>query len=177
MERLRRGRALLVAAAALVALAACQPIVVTDDGVSSQATRVVEPTTAHVRGVATPGIAIRMRACQQVQLRTQGVEQDIALAPHASVVDAAGRTFYWSHDFVDQPQVRPAGSWENPDVGGAHQIVVPVAGAKNPLTIRTWCDSYTPGSHGLYPLWEFPTCTTSTRRCAASAKGAGEWSI
>ncbi len=167
----------LLAATLVVALAACNPIVVTDSGVSSQATRVVRPTTTRVGGVSTPAVQIRMRDCQQVQLRTQGVEQDIALAPHAQVTDANGTVLFYSHDFLDQAEVRPAGSSDEPDVNGAHQIVVPVAGAPTPLTIRTWCDSYTPGSHGLYPVWSFPACTTSSRQCAASPKGAGTWSI
>lgn len=174
----RRAAALLVVVVAL-ALAACQPIVVTDSGVTSSASRAADPTSiATGRSAAIPGIDIRMRDCQQVQLRTQGVDQDITLRPHAKVTDAGGKVVFYSHDFVDQPQVRPAGSFERPNASdGAHHIVVPVAGAKNPLTIETWCDSYTVGSHGLYPVWSFPTCRTSTRRCTASAKGDGTWSI
>lgn len=168
---------LLLATAVALTLAACNPIVVTDDGVSSQATRVVRPTTTRVGGVSTPAVQIRMRDCQQVQLRSQEVEVDFTLAPHARVLDATGRVLFYSHDFPEPAEVRPAGSSDVPDVNGAHQIVVPVAGARNPLTIETWCDNYTPGSHGMYPVWSFPTCTTSSRQCAASAKGAGEWSI
>jgi len=74
--------------------------------------------------------------------------------------------------------VRPAGSFERPNAAdGAHPIVVPVAGARAPLTIETWCDSYTPGSHGLYPRWSFPTCRTSSRRCPATTAGDGTWDI
>lgn len=170
---------LLLAAALALALAACQaPIVVTEEGVTSEASRVVEPATVTVRGVATRAVAIRMRNCQRVQLHTQDGVQDITLAPHARVEDATGTVFFFSHDRPDLAEVRPAGSSEDPDVAdGAHQIIVPVAGAVIPLTIQTWCDRYSPGSHGFYPRWEFPDCVTSRRRCAATQPGAGEWSF
>lgn len=170
---------LLLAVALALVLAACQqPIVVTDEGYTSSASRVVEPATATVRGVPTRAIAIRMRNCQLVQLRVQDVEHDITLAPRAHVTDATGKVFFSSTSFLDQEEVRPAGSSEDPDVNdGAHQIIVPVAGAVSPLTISTWCDNYTPGSHGMYPRWDFPDCTTSRRRCAATHPGDGDWNI
>lgn len=176
-RRSRRG-AIATVAVAVVLLAACDgPIVVTDEGVSSRATRVVRPTTTQVRGVATPAIAIRMRSCTEVQLRVEGVDADLRLQPHAKVIDASGRVLYWSHDFPDEAQVRPAGSSVDPDAGGAHQVIVPVVGGRTPLEIRTWCDSYVPGSHGMYPSWSFPVCRTSTRRCTATTPGTGTWSI
>ncbi|HEX7135107.1 MAG TPA: hypothetical protein VF228_21215 [Iamia sp.] len=175
----RRRRATTAAVALALALAACQPITVTDEGWTSSASRAVDPTTiTSSRGAAGQGIDIRMRDCRLVQLRVQGVEQDITLNPHAHVTDANGKVLYSSHDFPDPPQVRPPGSFHNPNGSdGAYHIVVPVGGARAPLTIETWCDNYTPGSHGLYPRWSFPTCRTSTRRCAASTPGDGEWQL
>jgi hypothetical protein len=176
-RRLRRATSATAVIAAL-ALAACQPITVTDDGVTSAASRAVAPTTIATSRAATQGIDIRMRDCRLVQLRVQDVEQDITLNPHAHVTDANGKVLYSSHDFPDPPQVRPPGSFHNPNGSdGAYHIVVPVGGARAPLTIETWCDNYTPGSHGLYPRWSFPTCQTSTRRCAASTPGDGEWQL
>lgn len=178
----RRTAALAVALAVLVpTLAACE-IVVGEDGEvrSSVASRAVDPATTQVNGIATAAIDIRMRSCQDVRLEGDDPSEviELTLRPHAQVTDARGRVLYYSHDFPDPPQVRPPGSWEDADAGdGAHHIVVPVAGGRTPLTIRTWCDNYTPGSHGLYPKWEFPPCVTSTRRCAASTPGDGDFQL
>ncbi|HEV7721838.1 MAG TPA: hypothetical protein VGO60_11160, partial [Iamia sp.] len=59
----------------------------------------------------------------------------------------------------------------------AHRIIVPVAGARAPLTIGAGCTVYPGfGSGGPFNTYTLPTCRTSNRTCAASRPGQGEYS-
>jgi hypothetical protein len=187
--RRSRGRlrlpATLVAGVVLgLALAACQPIVVSPDGVTSQATMAASPTTTTVGGKQVAAVEIRMRDCHTARYEGAGApappRNEIHLRPVASVTDAAGKVLFanfraqGSEDHVVPPGSRivDGGSGRDP-----HRIVVPVAGATMPLEIGAACTMYGgAGSGGPFGTWSFPTCTAWRRICLATDPGEGEWS-
>lgn len=186
--RRSRGRlrlpATLVAAVVLgLALAACQPIVVSPNGVTSKATTAASPVTTTVGGKQVAAVEIRMRDCHTVKYEGPNAPappyDQIHLRPVATVTDADGTILFanfraaGSEDHVVPPGSRivDGGSGNDP-----HRIVVPVAGAKLPLEIGAACTMYQGfGSGGPFGTWSFPGCTAWRRICLATDPGEGEW--
>ncbi len=180
-RRCRSARAVVVVVAiAIGALAACQPIVVTADGVESQATMAASPTTVVVGGRSVAAVEIRSRDCHTVRYEGEGAPVgDLHLRPVAHVVDADGTVLFsngrapGSEDHVAPPGSRVIDG----GTGDAHRILVPVAGATLPLTIGASCTLYPgAGSGGPFGTWSFPTCTAWRRICNPTEPGEGVWS-
>jgi hypothetical protein len=168
-----RRTGLLAALALVVVAAGCRDIVVTEDGVTSHASRAVSPATVTVGGRATAAVEIRLRDCDRIRWEVDSPVRELTVRPVAVVTAADGAVVYQNGLL---PFTEPAGARvvEGTD-GDADRILVPVAGAPTPLTIETTCTSYA-GAYNppLRAAWELPTCRTSTRRCIASEPGAGE---
>jgi hypothetical protein len=165
-------RALAAAVVLLVVAAGCRDIVVGEDGVTSHATRAVSPTTVTVGGRSTAAIEIRLRDCDRIRWEGGDPAEALAVRPVAVVTAADGTVVFQNGMF---PFTEPAGSKvvDGTD-GDADRIVVPVAGARTPLTIETLCTTYA-GAYNppIGAQWELPDCRTSTRRCPASTAGEG----
>ncbi|HMJ76912.1 MAG TPA: hypothetical protein VK507_13120 [Iamia sp.] len=173
-----RPAAAAVGALVLVmALAGCRSIVVHEDRtVTSYATRAVSPTTVTVGGRSVAAVEIRIRDCHTLVGAFPEEYGDVAMRPIADITDADGDLIF--SNFHDGPP-RPEGSQViSGGTDDAHRIVVPVAGARAPLTIGSGCTAYEGfGSGGPFNTYRLPTCRTSNRTCAASRAGQGEYHI
>lgn len=170
-SRTPRASSLIAVVALVVGLAACKPMqhdLRTGKTKSSAEWRVAPIATS--RG---PGIDIRMRLCNSVHLRGDGIDISSELRPEARVVDARGTVVFDNNPYV---AVQPAGSRviaPGPD-SDPQRIIVPIGSAKPPLRITASCTNVTSLAGGGF-TWIFPTCTTATRSCPAQRAGSGHF--
>jgi len=171
---MRRARIAIVALVAALALAACEPIVVDEEGVvSSEATRQVAPATLRIEGRDVAAVEISMHSCHTLRYVGSDPPQENHLRPFARVADRLGATIFanLSMPFVIPPGARVVDRGD----GGDHQIVVPVEGARLPLRITSGCTAYPGFGSGLAPVWTFPFCQTATGICKKTFPGEGTY--
>jgi hypothetical protein len=125
------------------------------------------------------GIEIRFRHCNWATIDLPGDYPTIEkhLEPRAEVKDANGKVFFNTLGFAGD-WIQPAGSRvvDNTSRGDDLQrIVIPVAGAKAPLTIESHCNSYPGYGAGDGFAFVFEPCVTSNRTCASTTDGYGQY--